>query len=165
MTQYNPTQLFNHYEPHLKALSQRLNLPTKDALQSAFAKLCEVWPAVSTNPRIKDLRAYCWKVVSSCLYSLARKSKRSKHEISVDETILNNVQDDSQTSEQAYLISEQGVALQNAVMSLPDTLKRIIELRYMEGWTQSEVARELGVSLATVQRREREALELIRAMV
>lgn len=50
------------------------------------------------------------------------------------------------------------IALENALDSLPERERRIIDLRYFENMTQMEVASEIGISQAQVSRLEKNAL-------
>ena len=54
------------------------------------------------------------------------------------------------------------IALREAIDSLDDREKRIIRLRFFEGRTQMEVAREIHISQAQVSRLEKGALAHIR---
>ena len=48
------------------------------------------------------------------------------------------------------------------VQDLPERERRIVELRYLLGKTQMEVAREIGISQAQVSRLEKSALQQFR---
>ena len=48
------------------------------------------------------------------------------------------------------------------VQGLPERERRIVELRYLLGKTQMEVAREIGISQAQVSRLEKSALQQFR---
>ena len=54
------------------------------------------------------------------------------------------------------------IALREAIDGLDDREKRIIRLRFFEGRTQMEVAREIHISQAQVSRLEKGALAHIR---
>ena len=54
------------------------------------------------------------------------------------------------------------VAIDNAMVRLADREKRIIELRYYEGKTQTEISEEIGISQAQVSRLEKNALSEIK---
>ncbi len=54
------------------------------------------------------------------------------------------------------------IALKEAIASLSDREKRILSLRFYKGKTQTEVAREIGISQAQVSRIEKGALEHIK---
>lgn len=56
-----------------------------------------------------------------------------------------------------------GLQFRETVASLTPREKRIMELRYLKGETQMEVAREIGISQAQVSRLEKAALEQFRS--
>ena len=53
--------------------------------------------------------------------------------------------------------------IKDAITSLPERERRIIALRFLDGKTQMEVAREIGISQAQVSRLEKGALERIKS--
>ena len=57
------------------------------------------------------------------------------------------------------------IALDNAVNRLDEREKSIIYLRYFQGRTQMEIAREIGISQAQVSRLEKGALERIKKQI
>ena len=57
------------------------------------------------------------------------------------------------------------IALKEAIKTLNQREKRIIDLRFYNGKTQSEVAEEIGISQAQVSRLEKGALEHIRKQI
>lgn len=54
------------------------------------------------------------------------------------------------------------ISLNEALKRLPDREKDIIEMRFYEGKTQMEVAREIGISQAQVSRLEKNALKIMK---
>ena len=56
----------------------------------------------------------------------------------------------------------QNLALQDAVARLNERERQIIRMRFYEGQTQMEVAREIGISQAQVRRLEKSALRSMR---
>lgn len=55
--------------------------------------------------------------------------------------------------------------LQAALRTLPDRERELLELAYFEGFTQSELARRLGIPLGTVKRRTFDALGRLRVLL
>ena len=55
-----------------------------------------------------------------------------------------------------------GIQFRETVQALPQREKRIMELRYLAGRTQMEVAREIGISQAQVSRLEKDAMRQLR---
>ncbi|MCR5808778.1 MAG: RNA polymerase sporulation sigma factor SigG [Clostridiales bacterium] len=68
--------------------------------------------------------------------------------------IVDQVRDEA-ASEERWL---NAVALQSGMERLPERERRIIELRFFLGRTQTEVAKEIGISQAQVSRLEKHAL-------
>jgi len=63
----------------------------------------------------------------------------------------------------ASVLAEKQVAeLNAAIEGLPDYLREIIQLLYLQGLTHDEAARQIGVFRRTVYYREKEALEQMR---
>ena len=56
----------------------------------------------------------------------------------------------------------QEIALKQAIKDLSDREKRILSMRFMQGKTQMEVSREIGISQAQVSRLEKGALDKIK---
>ena len=55
------------------------------------------------------------------------------------------------------------ILLKKAIRDLPEREKRILSLRFMQGLTQTEVAKEIGISQAQVSRLEKGALEKVKS--
>ena len=55
--------------------------------------------------------------------------------------------------------------MRDAIRSLGEREKRILTLRFLAGRTQTEVAREIGISQAQVSRLEKSALDRIKGQM
>ena len=69
---------------------------------------------------------------------------------------------DTKNTDEHWLES---IALKGAIGSLSDREKRIVHMRFFEGRTQMEVAKEIHISQAQVSRLEKGALEHIRKQI
>ena len=72
--------------------------------------------------------------------------------------IMDQISDNSSTDE-AWV---EDIALRDAMKKLNEREKKIIDMRYFQSRTQSEIAKEIGISQAQVSRLEKSALERIR---
>lgn len=54
------------------------------------------------------------------------------------------------------------IMIKESIKNLPAREKRILSMRYMRGLTQTEVAKEIGISQAQVSRLEKNALKLVK---
>ena len=75
-------------------------------------------------------------------------------------TVMDQVRDTKNT-EDGWM---EHITLQNAFRALNDREKQILSLRFYDGKTQMEVAREIGISQAQVSRLEKAALEQFHQM-
>lgn len=69
---------------------------------------------------------------------------------------------DSKNTDESWL---EEIALKEAIKRLTEREKRIINLRFFSGKTQTEVAEEIGISQAQVSRLEKGALERMRKYI
>ena len=76
-------------------------------------------------------------------------------------TVMDQVRDTRNTDEQWI----EHIALREAISHLDERQRRILALRFYDGKTQMEVAREVGISQAQVSRLEKSALQSIRKSI
>jgi len=76
-------------------------------------------------------------------------------------TVMDQVKDPKNTDERWL----EHIALRDAMEKLGDRERQILALRFQEGRTQMEVAREIGISQAQVSRLEKNALGSIRRAI
>jgi len=73
--------------------------------------------------------------------------------------VIDGIENKDCISEDSILDS---LVLENALSNLDDRLKKIIKLRYVDDLTQTEVAKEIGVTQVQVSRLEKKALNQLR---
>ena len=69
------------------------------------------------------------------------------------------------STENPGVVAERRGLVQSALDGLPEPQRRVVELAFFEGLTQSEIASRLGEPLGTVKTRARLALERLRSLM
>jgi len=80
----------------------------------------------------------------------------------VDESVTRS---DEATGENPGVAAEARGLVRSALDSLPEAQRRVVELAFFDGLTQSEIARKLGEPLGTIKTRARLGLERLRAVM
>lgn len=128
---------------------------SENLLQDVFIK---IWKNIDRYDAGKG-RLYTWMVIITrrlaidfvkSSYNVERKK------IQNDEVLVHNQIAHSEFKH------EYDLGLQKSISHLDENLKLMIELQYVKGYTQQEVADETGIPLGTVKTRTRNALLTLR---
>src|SRR5262245_46003333 len=128
----------------------------EDVALEAFAALCERVARPAAAERFPELhnRTHLWKLLACFTarqaFDLARKEGRRRRVVE-DESVLGEAGFDRLAS--AEPPPEFNAAVADLLECLPTTELRAVALARMEGCTNAEVARRLGRSVATVERK------------
>lgn len=88
---------------------------------------------------------------SRCIDNLRSNSKKFSTEVKKDEDFISRVESIENTPEQYFLNDESRKVIIKALSSLNENQRRTIELAYFFGFTQTEIAQELGQPLGTIK--------------
>lgn len=144
--------LFRRYASHAHALALRvLRQPflAEDAVQDAFLA---IWrnPA-AYDPGLGSVRAWVMRMVHNRAVDLVRREESQRRRAA---PLLEGAVDDPADSVVAALGSaEEGAQVRQALAALPTEQRRVIELMYFAGLSQSRIAERLSLPLGTVKSR------------
>ena len=131
----------------------------EDVLQEALVK---IWNAFATYDPSKG-RLFTW-VLNICRNLSIDRIRSRQHRVGSRTQSL----DDSLTAQRQAaptVFRPEHIGLQEITQKLIPEQRRIIDLLYFEGFTQSEVAEELNIPLGTVKTRARTAIKVLSKLI
>ncbi len=148
-------RLFHRHADQANALALRvLRQPflAEEAVQDAFLA---VWSnAAAYDPRRGSVRAWLMGMVHNRAVDLVRREesqrRRAEATVSVGEPA---VEDPAEDVVRQVGSREEGVRVRSALEELPTDQRRVIELMYFDGLSQSRIAERLSLPLGTVKSR------------
>tara|TARA_B100001113_G_scaffold342018_1_gene327763 strand:+ start:4818 stop:5381 length:564 start_codon:yes stop_codon:yes gene_type:complete len=111
-----------------------------------------------------DSKFYSWLfriAVNTSLNYINSKEKRKEKETISDESCLNNQSLSVDNPDEYYKFNELTDKIQPLIDSLPDDLKKLIELYEIKDYTYEEIANELSVPIGTVRSRLHRARNML----
>lgn len=157
-------RLFRRYGPHAQALALRVTgapFLAEEAVQEAFAAAWE--GARAYDPSRGSVRAWLMGMVHNRAVDLVRREASQRRR--ADLVVVEPAEDPADRVVADLGARGEGQRVREALGALPPEQRRVIELMYFEGLSQSKVAERLSLPLGTVKsrtllgmRRLREAL-------
>ena len=148
--------IYDHDGGFLYALALRIvRRPevASDVLHDAFL---DIWKrAGSYDPARGHGRAWVASVVRHRAFKVSRRTAR---ETPLDESTAASLPDEAPDAFAALAASQEGAALHRCLAALEPDRRRVILLAYVDGLSQSEIARRLGAPLGTVKAWTRRSL-------
>lgn len=130
----------------------------EDVMQDTFVK---VWKNAASYDRSKG-RLFTWLVNIARNTAIDKirtvKFKENRKTVSLDRTVY-----ESERHAAEMQISD--VGLQRVINSLEEKYSRLIDLLYLQGFTQKEAAQALDIPLGTVKTRSKAAIEQLRSLL
>ena len=154
--------LYDNYAPALNGVIFRLvadKTLCEDILQEAFVK---IWNNFSAYDQSKG-RLFTWMMNLTrnlAIDTLRSKGYKKQNKISGDENSVNNLRDAN-----AGMDKFDAMGIRKQLANLKPDQRIVIDLAYFNGFTQDEIAREIGIPLGTVKTRMRTAILELRKML
>ncbi|HYE54379.1 MAG TPA: RNA polymerase sigma-70 factor [Chitinophagaceae bacterium] len=153
------TTIFDHYYEALCYFAERLVADTaeaRDIVEESFIKLWELRENFGTMQNVKAFLYITTR--NTCFNSLKHSERISRQQQEI--AYLLRESDDLAIAEvtRAELLRE----VYAAIESLPPQCRKIIQMSFVEGKKNNDIAEELGLSLQTVKNQKSRALELLK---
>jgi len=132
----------------------------EDVTQEAFIS---IWRSGARFDRARgSVRSWMLSIVRNRAIDALRSRAGKAPKLSFDDDAILEQRPAEELTEEEAMRRETAGELRGALGELPGEQSKVIELAYFGGFSQSEIARMLGVPLGTVKGRMRLGLEKIR---
>jgi RNA polymerase sigma-70 factor (ECF subfamily) len=155
--------LYDRYRLILFGLLLRIlhsRAEAEDCLQEIFI---QVWRQASDFDEARG-RPFTWLVTMARSRAIDRLRASGSRDRTAQDAARAVVEETSDAVTDA-IRSEQAAVVRDALDALPQEQRRVLELAYFEGLTQSEVAERLNQPLGTIKTRTRTAMMKLREML
>lgn len=130
----------------------------EDIVQSLWERV----QSVKDHPPILDKKAYLSRLaINQATRHLTQDQRRDTLLKQSQALLLDS--DDDLTPERITMSREEIERIDRAIRGLPAEVRQVLVLSRFEGLTQPRIAERLGISLATVERHVRRALDCLAA--
>ncbi|MFJ7305881.1 RNA polymerase sigma factor [Streptomyces sp. NPDC099088] len=119
-----------------------------EAVQQAFV---QAWRAAATFDPTRELQPWLYAITRRTAVDTYRRERRSALHVPLDESWAGEreLATDGPSMEETWRVWQVRAALEQ----LPPDEREVLRLAYFEGYTQSEIAKTLGIALGTVKSR------------
>ncbi len=159
--------LYDRYSGVMLALCRRVLGDASEAEQLLLDVFTEVWQRAdryddSRGAPLTYLLTLCRsRAIDRCRSRRSKQGKWATHETATDNS-LGNVADSGNQPAEALVLGEQSRLIRRAMDSLTDAQRKVLDLAYFDGLSQSEIAEATGIPLGTVKSHVRMALIQLR---
>ncbi len=153
-------KLYRATSPNVYALANRMLKNKLDAEEITYDVYMQIWNnADKYDPSRSSPLGWILMITRTRSLDKIRKESRSKYLEGID---TYEIESPVHNPEKASLLSEEQLIVRNATSKLNDNEKKMIELAYYHGLTQSEISEYLKQPLGTVKTTIRRALAILR---
>ena len=160
------SQLYDRYARVLYSLAIKILGTAEEAEEVVLDVFSQVWKSAQNYDPSRG-RVDGWLFLMTRSRSLDRLRKRQRF-AKVVEASTEKAQVQPQLSpipDDELLIQERRDRICAALAQIPDGQRRVLELAYFGGFSQAEIAAQLGIALGTVKTRVRLGLNKLRGLL
>src|SRR5687767_8528030 len=159
-------RLYDRHASTIYGLARRIVTTVEDAEEVVQDVFGQVWRDAA---RYEAGRATVagWLIMLTRARAIDRlRTRRARPDLGAgapDATVL--VASREPSPEQQSISSEEAARLREALTTLPEAQRAVLELAYYEGLTHTEIAERTGVPLGTIKTRLRTAMSVLRGVL
>lgn len=155
MDQLNFEKIFKAYFPALMAFSRKILGNEDDAREVVHQVFIKLWERRTEIDLSTSLKPYLFTAVNNRSLNVIRDRKKFSSD-EVPERVANW---DVSAELESLELEER---IRGAIASLPERCRVIFELNRFEGLSYGDIAKEMGISVKTVENQMSKALKILR---
>lgn len=153
--------IFDHFTPRLETYLQRLGLSRDEAEDIAQDVMTTVWvKSALFDPEKSSLVTWIYRIARNRRIDRARRARDTLPLDNSDAAL--SVVDEEAQPDAALSAGQEADALRGALIELPEEQRKLVQMSYFEGMSQSEIAAHAQLPLGTVKSRLRLAFNRLR---
>ncbi|CAB0150108.1 ECF RNA polymerase sigma factor RpoE [Pseudidiomarina piscicola] len=161
------SELFAYFAPRLKAYATRQFGNEQTAMDLVQETMTNVWKKAHLfKPDRGSASTWIFTIARNIRFDILRKNKHRQYDLSADE-LWPVLAEQNESFNDDYGLDDELLMQQlaNYCEELPKAQRTVIEMIYVVGKSQQEVADALGIPLGTVKSRTRLALQKLKELV
>ena len=161
------SQLYDRYARVMYSLAFKILGSAEEAEEVVLDVFGHVWNKATTY-NAKRGRVDGWLFLMVRSRSIDRWRKRQKYVAAIESSTIDakvELSRSADTPDDMLMMSERRDRVLSAMEALPPEQRQVIELAYYRGFSQSEIAAEMGTSVGTVKTRVRLGLSKLRGLL
>ena len=154
--------LFRRYYPRLCGFACKFVLNTNEAEEIVQEVFLKIWEKRELLKSQKELKPYLFKSVQNLCLNFVRHQQAVNKYYSVIESVYKSSTNPNFDIHEQLFGEELQTKIEEIMESLPQECKRIFQMSRDEGLKYSEIAKELNISIKTVETQMSRALSQFR---
>ena len=154
------TELMLRYSPRIWKVITANSRQRRDAEEILLDIWRSVWENISGLRNVESFGGWLHRIAYNACKRYYASRHHSKDEIPCNDAYLTDHIDRNAVAR--FRETELREAVAEAVHQLPDRVRRVAELYYLELWSVKEIHAELGLAIGTIKTKLRQTRELLR---
>ena len=154
------TELMSRYSPRIWKVIIANSRQRRDAEEILMDVWKSVWENITGLRNVESFGGWLHRIAQNACKRYYTLPHHSKDEIPYSHANLSDYMDQDAVAH--FRATELREAVKEAVHHLPDKIRRVAVLYYLESWSIKEIHTELGLAIGTIKTKLRQTRELLR---
>lgn len=151
--------IFREYYSALCAYAEKLTGAPEDVEDMVGEVFLKIWSRQQTFQDMRHLKDFLYKATRNACFDFTRRSTHSRER----QALFLQSQEQWETAADLDMIRLEAIRnIYRGISQLPEQCGKIVQMGYIEGKTNEEIANELGLSIQTVKNQKSRGISLLK---